>query len=189
MEKSKAKKEWIERITVKQSVVITIVYFVALISCIVYANDEIKPHTGTLRTVDSETHGRTASIYYRISPKKSIDRSVLPLFSTVTGRIELHRLGVPANANNLNLDVSYLRGNFFVDDPVGLRLGKDNYPKDFWYYWTLYSSVSKNMCFLIMTYLFCGIGIFSDRNGVTGKKVAYYRIFCALYFLFAMFVL
>lgn len=183
------KKDWMERITVKQSVIITLVYFVALISCIVYANDVIKPYTGTLRSVTSGTHGRTASIYYRISPKKSIDRSVFPLFGSVTGRIELHRLGVPANVKNLDLEVSYLGGNFFVDAPVGLRLGKDNYPKDFWYYWTLYSSVSTNIFFTITTYLFCGIGIFSDRNGVTGEKVAYYRIFCALYILFAVFIL
>lgn len=188
MEKTKKGKVfWMQRITLNQSVLITIGYFITLIACIIYTDRVMEPKTNTLTIVQSGTHGNTASISYGFLNAKGISRFVLPLFGSVTGKIELRGLGVPGNTRDLNIEVSYYvdnAGKWLANAPVGLRLGKDNYVKDFWYYWTLYSAVSMNMFFIICTLLFCCIGITCKTEGATGKKVVIYQIFCLLYLFF-----
>lgn len=191
MEEQK-KKYWGAWLTFKQSLALTLFCFICIAFYAYYNESRLSPHTTTITEVERWRGKGLNRIYYHTNDSVSY-RNLLRAAS-LTGRIELKRLGLPKRAKNLNIKVSYYGfnefGQTYVDEsPVGMRLGKNNYVKDAWYYWTLYSTISKESVAFFVLFIACWIGFYCRRNGVTGKIVTIYRCFCAVYIVFLLFVL
>lgn len=190
MEKGKQEERkatlWIQRLSPVQAMLVTLLIFVTMTAyTLCYLDEKLIPQTGVIVRVKSGVNGRTGSVNYHLEDKahepRSLFHTIPPVFGNLTAQLEQKSLGLSEDTEHTHTVVSFYATEKNLNQyPVGLRLGVNNYPKDFWYYWTLFSRVAHNGVFILLSAAIAFICTCFKKEGTSAKT----RYTCYAFTLF-----
>lgn len=182
---------WFQRLTIKPAIAITILLLAALtIYTLCFLDKQLTPQTDVIVRVRSGVNGGTAHVrYYLEGHNYDLYRSIPPVFGNLTARIERNKLGLSKDIKQTHVVVSFYATHktFGGQYPVGLRLGANNYPKDFWYYWTLFSKSTHTLGGILAFVAMISLCIGCKKDGVstTAKTICcIFAFLCAFSLVF-----
>lgn len=157
---------------------------------LLFVESRVTPKIGIITSFDSHTSMRIRYNDFSLQEKPYILRRSKAILGTLIASHELNKLGISSSSNNLQVDVSYYidAKNKRREVPIGLRKGKDQHNKDFWYYITLFSYTSKNGLFILFSLIVIVFGFFSKYPNKRNISIAFH-IFTAIFFIIYIFIL